>query len=373
MTSERYAGEDTDAPHDKSPATTRYAMMLPATSREEGLAFVVRAALAVAAVFVGLYVVWMVHEAFLLLLLAIVFATVLIAAIEPVQRLTPLSHRWALAMVAVALFVVTAAVVWLMGSQIIGQISTLAKQLPAAVESIEESLGLSVESVVKGEGNGQALGGLLGSFLSFGTTILGALGGLVLAVIGAFFLAADPETYLKGTVKLFPKQHHEQMDDALRASGRALKLWLLAQFVSMTVIGILVWLGAWIIGLPAPLALGIFAGMAAFIPYLGPFIGAAPAVLLALSEGGTMVLWVILMFVTIEQIESNLIQPLVQQEMVEIPAALTLFAVVAVGLLFGTVGLIVAAPLTVVTYVLVTKLYVRDTLGVPAEVPGENR
>jgi predicted PurR-regulated permease PerM len=354
------------------PAMSRYTMMLP-TSREEGLAFVVRAALAVAAVFVGLFIIWTVREALLLFLLAVVFATVLIAAVEVVQRWTPLSHRWAFAIVGVTLFGVTAALVWLMGSQVIGQISTLMKQLPEAIESIEKSLGISVESVVQAGQNGQAPGGLLGSLLSFGRTILGALGGLVLAVIGGFFLAADPEKYLKGTVKLFPKQHHDQMDSALRASGRALKLWLLAQLVSMTVVGVLVWLGAWLIGLPAPLALGLFAGITEFIPYLGPWLGAAPAVMLASSEGGTTVLWTVLLFVVVQQIESNLVAPLVQQEMVDIPAALTLFAVVAIGLLFGMMGLVVAAPLTVVAYVLIKKLYVRDTLGVPTPVPGENR
>ena len=160
------------------------------------------------------------REALLLLLLAVVFATVLIAAIELVRRWTPLSHRWALAVVGVVLFVVTAASAWLMGSQIIGQVSTLTTQLPEAIESIERSLGISVESVVQAGQNGQAPAGLLGSLLSFGRTILGAFGGLVLAVIGAFFLAADPEKYLKGTIKLFPKTHHAQMDDALRASGR---------------------------------------------------------------------------------------------------------------------------------------------------------
>jgi predicted PurR-regulated permease PerM len=353
------------------PAMTPFPV-LHSTSREEGLAFVVRAALAVAAVFVGLFIIWTVREALLLLLLAVVFATVLIAAIELVRRWTPLSHRWALAAVGIVLFVVTAASVWLMGNQIIGQVSTLTTQLPEAIESIERRLGISVESVVQAGQNGQAPGGLLGSLLAFGRTILGALGGLVLAVIGAFFLAADPEKYLKGTIKLFPKAHHAQMDDALRASGRALKLWLLAQLVSMSVVGFLVWLGAWIIGLPAPLALGLFAGITEFIPYLGPWLGAAPAVVLAFSAGGTTVLWTVLLFVVIQQIESNLIAPLVQQEMVEIPAALTLFAVVAVGLLFGAIGLVVAAPLTVVAYVLIKKLYVRDTLGVPTEIPGEN-
>jgi predicted PurR-regulated permease PerM len=361
-----------DRSPDKSPVVTPPAMMLPA-SREEGLAFIVRAALAVAAVFVGLYIVWVVREALLLLLLAIVFATVLIATVELVRHWTPLSHRWALAVVGLLLFLVTTALIWQMGSQIGGQIAILSQQLPAAIESIEKGLGISVESVVQTGRDGQTPAGLLGSIFTLGRTVAGALGGLLLAVIGAFFLAADPEKYLKGAVMLFPKAHHEQMDSAWRAAGRALKLWLLAQLISMTVIGVLVWLGTWIIGLPAPVALGLFAGVVEFIPYLGPWLGAAPAVILAFAAGGDTLLWTVLLFVAIQQIESNLIAPLVQQEMVEIPAALLLFAVVAIGLLFGAVGLVVAAPLTVVTYVLVTKLYVRDTLGVPAEVPGENR
>ena len=170
-----------------------------------------------------------------------------------------------------------------MGNQISGQVSTLARQLPQAIDAVEQSLGISGESAMQ---NGQATGGFLHSIFSLGRTVLELLAGLVLAVIGAFFLAADPEKYLRGTVKLFPKTHHDQVDDALRASGRALKLWLLAQLVSMSIVGVLIWLGAWVIGLPAPLGLGLFAGVTEFIPYIGPWLGAAPAVVLAFSEGG---------------------------------------------------------------------------------------
>jgi predicted PurR-regulated permease PerM len=366
------AGGEGDRLPDGPPATTHYTMVLP-TSREERLGFVVRAALAMAVVFIGLYIIWMVREALLLLMLAIVFATLLIAAVEPVRRWTPLSHRWALAVVGLVLLGLLATLVWQMGSQIAGQIAMLSQQLSAAIEVIENNLGISVENMVRGGPDGRAVGGLLGSLLSLGMTVAGALAGLLLAVIAGFFLAADPEKYLKGTLKLLPQQHHEHVEDALRAAGRGLKLWLLAQLVSMAFIGILVWLGTWIIGLPAPLALGLFAGVVEFIPYLGPWLGAAPAVILAFAVGGDTLLWTVLLFVAIQQIESNLIAPLIQQEMAEIPAALLLFAVVAIGLLFGFVGLIVAAPLTVVTYVLVAKLYVRDTLGVPAKVPGEKR
>ena len=373
--------DDHPARDDRSPVE-RYSMMLP-TSREERLGFIVRAALAVAAVFVGLFIVWRVREAFLLVFLSIVVATVLLAAVGPIRRYTPLSHAWALTLVGVALLLLIAGVAWLLGSQISGQAAELSRQLQQAVQSLEESLGVSLPEIAQvardaGAGASGGVGGLIsatqelfGSLVSVGQAVLAAFASAIVVVIGGFFLAATPERYREGVVKLFPKPQHERIDGALRASGNALRLWLGAQLVSMAIVAVLVALGTWLIGLPAPLALGVLAGLLEFIPLLGPWLGAAPAVLLALPEGGLTVLWTVLLFLAIQQLESNLITPLVQQELVELPAALLLFSVVAMGLLFGPIGVLVAAPLTVVFYVLVKKLYVRETLGERTKVPGE--
>ena len=81
--------------------------------------------------------------------------------------------------------------------------------------------------------------------------------------------------------------------------------------------------------------------------------------------------WTVAAFLAIQQIESNLIMPVVQRRTVSLPPALSLFAVVAFGVVLGALGLILAVPLTVVAYVLVKKLYVRETLGEPTPVPGE--
>src|SRR4051812_13372701 len=82
----------------------------------------------------------------------------------------------------------------------------------------------------------------------------------------------------------------------------------------------------------APLALGLFAGVTEFIPVIGPILGAVPAILLALTQGGWTALWTLLLFVVVQQIESNLIMPLVQRRLIEIPPALLLFALLAIGL-----------------------------------------
>jgi predicted PurR-regulated permease PerM len=137
----------------------------------------------------------------------------------------------------------------------------------------------------------------------------------------------------------------------------------------MSIVGCLTGLGACLIGLPTPLALGAIAGLAEFILTIGPILGAVPAVLLAFTEGTHMVVWTLLLYAAIQQLESNLITPLAQQRMVTIPPALLLFAAIALGLLFGSMGLILAGPLTVIGYIAIERLYVRDALAEETALP----
>jgi predicted PurR-regulated permease PerM len=107
------------------------------------------------------------------------------------------------------------------------------------------------------------------------------------------------------------------------------------------------------------------------VPLIGPIVAAVPALLIALSEGAQIALWTLLLYVAIQQVESNLITPLVQRQAVSLPPAVTLFAVVAFGLLFGPLGILFATPLAVVAFVAVKKLWVREALGEPTEMPGD--
>jgi predicted PurR-regulated permease PerM len=100
-----------------------------------------------------------------------------------------------------------------------------------------------------------------------------------------------------------------------------------------------------------------------FVPFIGAVIGAVPALLLALTISGSALLWTGLLFIVVQQVESNMITPLMEKRLVSLPPALMVFGVIAVGMAFGLAGVLLAAPLTVVTFVLVKKLYVRQTLG----------
>jgi len=191
-------------------------------------------------------------------------------------------------------------------------------------------------------------------------------------VVAGLYIAASPRTYWEGLVKLFPKHQHERVEGSLHASGEALKLWLMAQLIAMTCVAVLSTIAYWLIGLPSPFALGLIAGMADFIPFLGPIVGALPAVMLGFSVSTETAVWTIAAAFAIQQIEGNVIFPLVARRVVSVPPALALFAIVAGSVLFGAFGLIFGFPLAVVAYVLVKKLYVRETLGEKTTVPGES-
>jgi len=143
--------------------------------------------------------------------------------------------------------------------------------------------------------------------------------------------------------------------------------------VAMVAIGILTWIGFMIIGVQSPLVLAIIAGILEFIPYAGPIASAIPAVLVALVQGPELAGWTVLMYVVVHHLEAYVLQPVVQQWAVEVPAVIMLFSLLAFGLLFGVVGVFFAAPLAVVTYVLVKRLYIVEALDTPTPIPGEGK
>jgi predicted PurR-regulated permease PerM len=170
---------------------------------------------------------------------------------------------------------------------------------------------------------------------------------------------------------LVPQEHRDLARKTMNDSSRALRQWLVGQFIAMAIVGVLVGAGVWYIGLPSPMALGVIAALGEFVPILGPIVAALPALFLALSMDWTTVAWTLGLFVVVQQLESNMIMPLIQNRMVSLPPAIPLFAVLAFGLMFGLLGVVFATPLAVLTAVLVSRLYLREVLEEPAPIPGQ--
>jgi predicted PurR-regulated permease PerM len=119
-------------------------------------------------------------------------------------------------------------------------------------------------------------------------------------------------------------------------------------------------LGLWLVGVPAALAIGLIAGLAEFVPYLGILVAGIPAIVLGFGQGTDTGLWTIGVLVAVQQIQGNLVMPLLQNKMVDLPPAITIFGIIAAGILFGIAGVLLATPLTIVILVLVRRLYLGE-------------
>jgi predicted PurR-regulated permease PerM len=131
----------------------------------------------------------------------------------------------------------------------------------------------------------------------------------------------------------------------------------------MIFIGLLTWIGLSILGVPLALTLGLIAGLLSFIPNFGPIISAVPALLLAFIESPTTALYVLILYIGVQLVESNVVTPLIERETVELPPALTIIFQLALAVMVGGLGLILATPLLAVIMVVIQMVYIQDILG----------
>ena len=148
-------------------------------------------------------------------------------------------------------------------------------------------------------------------------------------------------------------------DELARALGR----WMGGQALDMVLVALVTGLGLWLLGVPLALVLGLIAGLTNIIPVVGPFLSGIPAVLFAMTQGFDLAVWVAVLFVVVQQLEGNLLMPLIQRFAADLPPALTVLAILAFGSLFGFAGVVLATPLLLVSIILVKRIYVEDVLG----------
>lgn len=304
----------------------------------------------------------------LLLFFAAVIIAVLFNAAGGLFRKVGLPGHLATALGILLVLFILSLLIWLFAVEFAGQWAELNQRFSQAVSMVQQMLGnLPYSDAILSSTDG--IPNLFRRVMNFAFGLIGVLTNLILVLIGAVYLAAQPELYARGFRLLFPKQYGDKVEAALMATGRALKSYLLGQFVTMTIIGLLVWIGLSLIGMPSAAALGLIIALANFVPMVGPFIGAAPGILIAFAQGPQMALYAFLVYLIAQQLEGNIITPLVQRRAVSIPPALLIFTLAAFAVLFGIIGVILAAPLAVVVYTLVIMLWTRDTLGHDVDLP----
>ncbi len=321
------------------------------------------------------FLLWKLRFVLVLLFGAVLIATIIRAIAAPFSKHLRFPDGLAVATSFLLMVAVVVGASWLFGAQLTAQTHQLTNALPDAIDRLDEWLAQfgfnhPIQSYVDQFHNrGEQLVSRFGGLLSATTN---ALAYFLIVISGGVFLASEPRFYRAGVIKLVPAAKRNLIGEAMDESETALRLWLKGQLIAMCVIGAMTAAGLWLLGIDSWLVLGLLAGIFEFIPYAGPILSAVPGVLIALLSGPELALWTALMYFAVQHSEAYLIQPVIAQVAVELPAVVLLFSLLAFALLFGIVGIFFAAPMTVVTYVLVKRLYVVEALDTDTPIPGED-
>jgi predicted PurR-regulated permease PerM len=312
-----------------------------------------------------LFAMWEIGQVLVLGFGGVVVAVVLRTMAEPVQRTLRVSDHVALLIVTLGLLGLSIAFFTVFGSLAIGQFTALLKEIPGAVASGRKWLTSYQEGrwFLTLLGNTDAPSGeTLLQALPLAGGVLGGLGEAILILLTGIYLAADPNTYVRGIVRLFPPHRRIRVGHIMNATAEALQRWLMGMALDMLFVGIVTGVGLWIVGVPLPFALGVLTGVAVFVPYIGPTAATIPGLLLALSVSPTLAFYAAIVYAVALTIEGNVTQPLLQRWAVSLSPVLNLLAIVAFGIIFGAWGAVLATPMAVALSVLVRKGYVEDVL-----------
>lgn len=296
---------------------------------------------------------------------SVVFAAILRAIADPLVKVTRLNDGLATLLAVLLVVSAVGGISVLFGQTISAQVSALIAHIPAAWQALETRLSaMPVTDQLLGvlaSVTGQAGRALMGA-PKFATGLLSGVTTMVLVVVAGIYIALRPVDSREGVLAMVPLSVRPRLREVMNACGRALKGWLLAQVISMVLVGSLVTAGLYVIGIPSPVALGLLAGVSEFVPIVGPILSAVPGLLVAAVAGPEAFVLTLLLYIFVSQLEANVIMPLVQRSVASLPVVLGIFAVVAMGGLFGPLGILFATPAALVLYTAVTMLYRQDVL-----------
>jgi predicted PurR-regulated permease PerM len=334
------------------------------------------------ALLVGWYFAYRTSGVILAFLLTILLSIILSAPVNYLAR-RGWSRTWGVLAVIAAL----AAMLWLFGLALVPAVETQSREFAEAFPTLlEEALalanrlqsffglgtqiGLDPESL-SSVGREFLTGSTVSTAAGVGLTAATVVSLAVVVFISTIYLVIRPEPWVNGFVSLFPAGWRQRTREVLQILYQTVQRWFLGQLAAMTFIAVFWAISLSLIGVPFALLLGIFSGLISFIPYLGALISVVLPVLLALISDPFSAVWVILAFIIIQQIEGNLLQPIVMSRAVDLHPALVIFAILVMGTLFGLIGVFLAVPLVAVLQVLVRELWVKkmDQMGTDPNPP----
>jgi predicted PurR-regulated permease PerM len=262
---------------------------------------------------------------------------------------------------------IVAGVLWIAIPPIASEVTEFAADLPGIVDDAEERLretardweeqGLLPADADDMIGDLEAELGdrAKNSVEPIVTGLLGQVTGLVglfITVFGILFvgitLLLDADRLRRKITRNFPERYHDDLDQLWTDLGDSMSRYLGGLIVIAVAQGVLITIGLLFLGVPYALLMGVWVAITSIIPYVGAWLGAGPAIVLALLESPLDAVWVLLLYFAVNVLEGNFLTPRIQGDAVRVHPIIVLLTVVAVGSLFGILGVVLAVPMLAV-------------------------
>ena len=211
----------------------------------------------------------------------------------------------------------------------------------SAIEGFSKNFSLSeiveqIDATIENLSNG---------FFSTASTIFGGVLSFILVIVLSFYLSTEADGVTNFLRIVTPQKHENYIIGLWRRSQHKIGLWMQGQIVLAIIVAMLVFLGLTLLQVENALLLAVLAGMFEIIPLFGPILAAIPAVTIALITNGVgSALFVVGLYIIIQQFENQLIYPLVVRKIVGVPPIISILALIIGGKLAGFVGLIISVP-----------------------------
>jgi len=324
---------------------------------------------------IGVLLVWQLRSVLTLAFASILFAVFLRSGADILAWLlrgvVTLRPGASLALFCLLVVVAVAAVVILAVPSLSNQVSQLSERLPQSFEQLTNRLRetgwgewvLEILGINAG-GASPATQAIARNATAWAGSLFTVILSVIFFLFMALYLAAEPGLYQRGILWLIPPRGREKADCVLKRVGHTLKYWLMGQLIAMAAVGVLIFLGLWILGAPLPLISGLLAALLEFVPNVGPALAAGVPTLMSVSaegrflDGPSLALAVLAWFLIVQTMESYLLTPLIQRKAVELPPALLIVTQISAAVLLGPLGVAVAAPLVAAAMAASRELFV---------------
>lgn len=305
--------------------------------------------------------------------LTIYAAAILGVALNIIVGFFPRQRKWVAAGLGVAVLAAITVGLWVGIPAFASQIRGLSERIPEFDELLRDwstwlsdRTGLHIQLVGSGaraylEGIFTGLDG--GDMLGRATGLLDFFIIPLLILVGALYAVANPnDRLLTPILRAVPRDRRLAFRRLLELLGDRLRGWVAGTLISMLAVGVLTTVALYLVGARYALLLGTINGVLEFVPIIGPWVGGALAVGITFLDNPTLAFWVFLIVVAIQQIESNLITPLVMAKAAEVHPFVTVFAIFFFSAIFGFMGIVLALPIVILLWTVIEVLWVERAI-----------